>query len=150
MIINLYVMENIIEIKTFSPEMHDFVCRLTRQLSPNREGPSEEEFRDILSSESAHLLVLQNDEEMPVGMLTAGIYRTPTGHKAWIEDVVIDDAYRGHGYGKKIVEYAVDFIRGLGADTISLTSNPSRVAANQLYRATGFDRYETNVYKMRL
>ena len=28
-----------------------------------------------------------------------------------------------------------------------LTSNPSRIAANQLYQTLGFERYETNLYK---
>ena len=123
--------EKIVEIKTFSQEIYQFVCRLTRQLSPNRKGPTEAGFRNILDSESAHLLVLYDDNETPVAMLTIGVYRTPTGYKAWIEDVVVDDACRGQGYGKKLVAGAIDFCKALGVDAISLTSNPSRIAANQ-------------------
>ena len=80
-------------------------------------------------------------------MLSVGIYRTPTGCKAWIEDVVVDHAYRGHGYGKTMVEYAIAFIRNTEADTISLTTNPKRIAANHLYQTLGFEKYETNVYR---
>ena len=142
--------EKIVEIKTFSQDIYRFVCRLTGQLSPNRQGPSEMAFRNILDSENAHLLVLYDDNETPVAMLTTGVYRTPTGYKAWIEDVVADEAYRGQGYGKKLVAGAIDFCKALGVDVISLTSNPSRIAANQLYQALGFSLYETNVYKMKL
>jgi len=138
------------EVKVFSPEIYRFVCRMTKELSPDREGPSEEAFRAILDSESAHLFVLQDVEGMPVGTLSVGIYRTPTGCKAWIEDVVVGHEFRGLGYGKMLVEYAIDFISNSGADTISLTSNSSRIAANQLYQSLGFERYETNLYKMRL
>ena len=31
---------------------------------------------------------------------------------------------------------------------IQLISNPARVAANRMYRELGFERYETNCYKM--
>jgi len=142
--------EKIIEIKVFSPEIYRFICRLTRELAPNREGPSGEAFRAILDSESVHLFVLYDAGGTPAGTLTATIFMTPTGCKAWIDDVVVDPAYRGLGYGKKMVEHAIGFIRASGAGTISLTSNASRIAANQLYQALGFERYETNVYKMRL
>jgi ribosomal protein S18 acetylase RimI-like enzyme len=83
-------------------------------------------------------------------MLTVGVYRTPSGNKAWIEDVVIDELFRGMSYGEKIVLHAIDFIRSLDADTISLTSNSSRIAANRLNQKLGFEQYETNVYKMKL
>ena len=140
--------EKIEKIEVFSPEIYRLVCRLMQQLSPDREAFSEEAFRDMLDSDNAHLFILHNTEGTPVGMLSVGFYRTPSGYKAWVEDVVVDAAYRGCGYGKKIVEYAIDFIRNSGADSISLTTNPSRIAANQLYPALGFEKYETNVFKI--
>ena len=140
--------EKIVKIKTFSSETYRFVCRLTQQLTPNKDCPSEEAFRHILDSDSAHLFVIRDADKTSVGMLTVGIYRTPTGCKAWIEDVVVDDAHRGRGFGKKITEHAIDFVRNSGADTISLTSSSSRIAANQLYQTLGFELYETNVYRM--
>jgi len=143
-------MVKITKINEFSPEIYQFVCRLTKELSPNREGPSEADFQAILDSENVHLFVLQDAGGTMTGTLSVGIYRTPTGCKAWIEDVVVGHEFRGLGYGKLLVEHAIDFIRSSGADTISLTSNSSRIAANQLYQTLGFERYETNLYKMRL
>jgi len=140
--------EKIVEIKTFSPEIYQLVCRLMPQLLPDRDVLSEKALRAILDSDNTHLFVIHDAEGTPVGMLSVGIYSTPSGCKAWIEDVVVDAAYRGYGYGKMIVEYAINFIRGSGANSISLTTNPSRIAANQLYPLLGFEKYETNVYKM--
>ena len=140
--------EKIVEIDAFSPEIYRFVCRLIPQLLPNRDVPAEKAFREMLDSENAHLFVMQNAEGTPVAMLSVGFYRTPSGYKAWMEDVVVDAVYRGCGYGKKIVEYAIGFIRDSGADSISLTTNPSRIAANHLYQSLGFEKYETNVFKM--
>jgi len=140
--------EKIVEIKVFSQDIFLFVCRLTYQLTSNKYAPSEEAFRDILNSQNVHLFVIHDEVGTPVGMLTVGIYRTPSGHKAWLEDVVVDEKYRGRCYGEKIVDYAINFIRNYDVDAISLTSNPSRIAANKLYQKIGFERYETNVYRI--
>jgi GNAT superfamily N-acetyltransferase len=142
--------DKISRIKIFSQEIYQFVCRLTKELSPNIECPSEETFHTMLYSENVHLFMIKDVNETPVGILTVAIYRTPTGCKAWIEDVVVGKEHRGFGYGKKLVEYAIDFVRNSDADTIMLTSNPSRTEANQLYQVLGFKRYETNVYKIEL
>ena len=81
-------------------------------------------------------------------MLTVGIYKSPTGTKAWIEDVVVDGSYRGQGLGRLLVEHAIAFSKSLGADSLMLTSNPSRIAANKLYQSLNFTQKETNVYRM--
>ena len=81
-------------------------------------------------------------------MLTLGEYLAPTGRKMWIEDVVVDVAARGNSFGRAMVEYAVGYARGLGDGALMLTSRPSRIAANALYRSSGFEQKETNVYKM--
>ena len=84
------------------------------------------------------------------GMLTIGTYLSPTGSKAWIEDVVVDEEYRGYGFGRMLVAHAIDYCRSQGIETMYLTSNPKRVAANGLYQSIGFERKETNMYKMNL
>lgn len=82
-----------------------------------------------------------------VGSLTLAFYRIPTGMKAWIEDVVVDDAARGHGIGRLLSEAALDVARERGAKNVSLTSRPSRESANRLYQRIGFNARETNVYR---
>ena len=41
---------------------------------------------------------------------------------------------------------AIQIAREAGADSVSLTSNSQRAAANQLYQSMGFKRRETNAY----
>ena len=74
-----------------------------------------------------------------VGSLTLALYRIPTALKAWIEDVVVDDAARGRGVGEALNRAALDEARRRGAKDVSLTSRPSREAANRLYRRIGFE-----------
>ena len=141
--------EKIVEIKTFSKEIYLFVNRLLKQLAPKFETLSEESFRAIINSDNTHLFVMQDAKGTPVSMLTVGLYRTPSGYKSWIEDVVTDESFRGCGYGKKIVTFAIRFLHDKGVNSIALTSNSARIAANRLYQKLGFELYETNLYKMR-
>jgi ribosomal protein S18 acetylase RimI-like enzyme len=89
-----------------------------------------------------------NDKGVILGMLTVGFYHAPTGKKAWIEDVVVDDNYRGLGVGKNLTNFAIQFTKDQQADVVMLTSKPSRVSANNLYKKVGFEQRETNVYRI--
>jgi ribosomal protein S18 acetylase RimI-like enzyme len=77
-------------------------------------------------------------------------YRIPTGLKAWIEDVVVDESARGKGVGEVLNRAAIDEARRRGAKNVSLTSRQSRETANRLYQRLGFEPYDTNVYRLKL
>ena len=79
--------------------------------------------------------------------LTLVIFRIPTGMRAWIEDVVVDEAARGHGVGEALNRFALDLAKRRGCKTVDLTSRPSREAANRMYQRIGFQARETNVYR---
>ena len=92
----------------------------------------------------------ERDQDRIVGSLTLAMFRIPTGYRAWIEDVVVDTAVRGRGIGDKLNRVALDKARDAGANTVDLTSRPSREAANRLYKRIGFEQRETNVYRFKL
>ena len=128
---------------------YEAVCRLMGQLTTRSIAFSLEDYQRLLASPSSKLFLLSCEDRV-VGMLTVGMYASPTGTKAWIEDVVVDESLRGSGLGRVLVEHAIAFCKEEGIDTVYLTSNPKRVAANALYQAVGFVRKETNMYKMDL
>ena len=97
-------------------------------------------------ADPACTLLVARDEEI-VGMLTLAHFRTPTGHHAWIEDVVVDGAFRGRGIGEALTRAALELARELGADEVNLTTRPAREAANRLYQRLGFQARQTNVYR---
>ena len=141
-------MTEIIKIQSYSPEYHEAMQRFLDQLTTNPMTLTEEMFRQLLASPNSHLFFLMKDEQI-AGMLTVGIYHSPTGGKAWIEDVVVDEAFRGQGLSKLLVTHAIEFTKSQGIPSLMLTSNPKRIAANKLYQAMGFGRKETNVYRMK-
>ena len=104
---------------------------------------------DIVNSDNTTVFVAEENEEI-VGMLTFVTYRIPSGLKAWIEDVVVDDTKQGKGIGRALVERAIEYANQLNICKIDLTSSPNRVAANILYQKIGFVKRETNVYRFLL
>jgi ribosomal protein S18 acetylase RimI-like enzyme len=123
------------------------VHRLVRQLSTSARPPSEAEIDEIIRSPASHMLAARDAEGKLIGMLTLVVFRIPTGVRAWIEDVVVDEAARGQGVGAELNRAAIRLARELGARTVDLTSRPSREAANRLYRRLGFVERDSNVYR---
>lgn len=122
----------------------DMLAQLTA-----REYPfGEQELRAIVEDSASQLFIMRDDERI-MGMLTLGHYASPTGRKVWVEDVVVSADYRGKGLGRRLINHAIEYCReNLSPCTLMLTSNPARVAANELYRTSGFEPKQTNVYKM--
>ncbi|MBR5193348.1 MAG: GNAT family N-acetyltransferase [Bacteroidaceae bacterium] len=141
-------MTSIIKIKTYSQEYHEAMQRFLNQLTTSPMKLTESMFQQLLKSENSHLFFLMKDGQI-AGMLTVGIYYSPTGGKAWIEDVVVDEAFRGQGLSKPLVAHAIEFVKSKQIPLLMLTSNPKRIAANKLYQAMGFEHKETNVYRMK-
>lgn len=137
----------IFEVKEACGSYVEPMNRLLAQLSSSGASITLEQLQQLVHNNASHLFLGKYNGEI-VAMLTLGEYLAPTGRKMWIEDVVVDTAARGHSFGRAMVEYAIGFARELGDGVLMLTSRPSRIAANALYRSCEFEQKETNVYKM--
>lgn len=102
--------------------------------------------RAITDAPSTHLFLL-SFHGCVRGMLTLAEYVSPTGRKCSVEDVVVDASLRGKSLGRRLVEFALEYVARTGGGMVFLTSRSSRVAANNLYRSLGFVKKETNFYK---
>jgi len=122
-------------------------ARLIPQLSSSSPAPTADELVVIATSEADHLLVAEGADGEILGSMTLVVFRIPTGVRAWIEDVVVDEAARGRGVGEALNRTALDIAYGLGCKTVDLTSRPSREAANRLYQKLGFVARDTNIYR---
>src|SRR6478672_6132897 len=104
----------------------------------------------MVRSQASRLLIARDDDGTIVGSLTLVLFRIPTGVRAWIEDVVVDESARGSGVGEVLNREALRLAAEEGAVTVDLTSRPSREAANRLYKRLGFVERDTNVYRYEL
>ena len=120
--------------------------RLIPQLSSSSAPISAQELEEIIESDTTVLFAARSGQEI-VGLLTLAIFRIPTGVRAWIEDVVVDNQARGKGVGDALNRAALAEAERRGSKTVDLTSRPSREAANRLYQRLGFKQRDTNVYR---
>ncbi|MEV0006464.1 GNAT family N-acetyltransferase [Micromonospora sp. NPDC050980] len=120
--------------------------RLLPQLSRSAEPLGAEALRTLVAWRGNRLLIARVDGQI-VGALTLVTFPIPTGLRAWIEDVVVDEAARGQGVGAALTREAVRLARVDGVRTVDLTSRPSRVAANRLYERLGFKLRDSKVYR---
>ncbi len=110
---------------------------------------NDELLNNALNDANVHVYVIR-DEGHIVATGTLCIKHTLEFTIADIESVVVGSQYRGIGYGKELITALIKAAKSLNVHHIQLTSNPSRVAANRLYQDMGFERYETNCYKLLL
>lgn len=141
----MYMVEELI---SFSPQDLSDLDALMHELSATS-CCSEERLKAALSDANVHVFVIRVDGHI-VATGTLCIKHTLEFTIADIESVVVSSRCRGRGYGKELMLAMVDAAKSLKVHHIQLTSNPARVAANRLYQSLGFERYETNCYKMML
>jgi ribosomal protein S18 acetylase RimI-like enzyme len=125
--------------------------RLLPQLSTSARPLDADALTMIASAESNSVLIARVGGDI-VGTLTLVIFAIPTGVRAWIEDVVVDEAARGKEFGGKrvgeaLTAEAIAIAREAGAKTVDLTTRPSRVAAGKLYERLGFVQRDSRVYR---
>lgn len=122
---------------------------LMTQLNP-RLHVTPEMLQATVQDPATHLFAAMEQGRI-VGCASLCVSHSPTGRKGRIEDVVVSSACRGQGLGRRLMQHLVDFARAeLSPIVLNLTSKPEREAANRLYRALGFQPYDTNVYKLPL
>ena len=93
-----------------TPELVDAMARLIPQLSSSNPPPTKDELAAIIASDSCDVLIARDGDAI-VGSLTLVVFPIPTGIRAWIEDVVVDEAARGKGVGEALNTFALQRAR---------------------------------------
>ena len=136
---------------------------LLHMLSPDAPALGHARLAELLAGDSFWLFVTEDADGQLAGMLPLTRCHTLSSSKFWIEDVIVDPAYRGQGVGRALVHAAVEYVRTAvehehttsdsttaceRKPSLYLTSNPKRTAARALYRSEGFEEYETGVFRI--
>jgi len=139
-----------IEIATHATdELLTSLNQLVPQLSSSASPLTSDDVEALITNPAVSMFIAKNEGAI-VGTLTLVVFPIPSGLRAWIEDVVVDEGARGLGVGVALTEAAVTESKRRGAKSIDLTSRPSREAANAMYVKLGFEQRETNVYRLSL
>jgi ribosomal protein S18 acetylase RimI-like enzyme len=127
----------------------DALLRLLPQVSRHGPDMTRERVGRVLAHPGTSVIVARVDGQI-VGSATLLRLLTLVGHFGYVEEVVVDESARGQGVGTALLGALIDLARHDGLDFLELTSRPTREAANALYRSVGFERRQTNVYRLRL
>jgi ribosomal protein S18 acetylase RimI-like enzyme len=138
-------------VQKVTDEIVEAFGRLLPQLSTTARPLDVSALTKIATAEASNVLIARVGGEI-VGTLTVVIFPIPTGVRAWIEDVVVDQEARGKEFGGKRVGEAltieaIRLAREADAKTVDLTTRPSRVAAGKLYERLGFEQRNSRVYR---
>ena len=136
------------ELSSYTPQDLADIDALMHELSATS-FCNEGLLNNALNDANVHVYVIRDCGHI-VATGTLCIKHTLEFTIADIESVVVNSKCRGRGYGKKLMTAMIEVAKKMNVHHIQLTSNPARVAANQLYQELGFERYETNCYKLLL
>jgi len=134
-------------LRAITGEDLDAVNRLLPQLSRSA-SPLDAGTLERVATRDGNTLLAARSAGKIVGMLTLVTFPIPTGTRAWIEDVVVDESARGQGAGEALTREAIRRARAAGARTVDLSSRPSREAAHRLYLRLGFQVRDTSMYRL--
>ena len=141
---------DIVELHSLSPAQMGELRQLMKELTSNIEV-SAEMLENVVKSPNTHLFVALDNGANIVGCASLCVFESPTGRKASVEDVVVLSSYRGQHLGRDLMKHLIEFARKNLVDIdLHLTSKPQRVAANALYQSLGFEKRDTNFYRMRI
>ena len=132
-----------------TPELRDALALLLPQLNPSLAIPPLEHLAAVVADPAVALLIARDGTEI-VGTAMVIVYPTTIRFEARIEDVVVDESARGRGVGEALVRECIEVARRRGASIVELQTARVRVAANRLYERMGFERRDSNPYRMTL
>lgn len=85
-------------------------------------------------------------EEELIGIAMMANYKVISGYKGMIEDVIVSEAHRGKGIGRKLMEVLLQQAEKRKLDDVLLFSGHQRTAAISLYKSLGFTLKNSGLY----
>ena len=120
---------------------------LQKQLLKPGETPNESLFYATASHEQTYMLgLLENERIVGIGVLGKLIH--PAHRTAHVDNIVVDDAYRGRGYFTVIMDALEAKAQEWGADEVTLTC--SRPLVQPLYEKRNYEERPTKYYRKKI
>lgn len=131
---------------TYSEQLNHDLYVLKKQLSEAHK-PNPEQYRRAITSANTTVICAKHESRI-IGMAVLNKVFTLSSIIGDVDDVVVLDSYRGQGVARQLLDKIVEISEQQGITVLRLTSAPSRVAANRLYKNYGFKQKDTNSYRL--
>ncbi|EKD59005.1 MAG: Acetyltransferase [uncultured bacterium] len=114
------------------------------------ESSSDVDFADLIFDSKCHCVVaMLGDDAIGFGSLVR--YNVPSkGEVGRIEDVIIDEKYHGKGFGKEIMNELISIAKEKNIHELNLTCKRNRLVAHKLYESLGFEKRESDSFRLSL
>lgn len=131
-------------------DVNDKVAQQVKDLFSQLNASIEQvNLEEVFKPENAITFAYSMDKDKIVGIALMCAYTVVSGYKGWVEDVVVDKAYRGKGIGRKLMEKLVEEGKKKGLSEILLFSADKRIEAIGLYKSLGFQQKESRIYVLK-
>jgi GNAT superfamily N-acetyltransferase len=107
----------------------------------------EERFLELVATmreESDYqLFALRDDADGEIRALAGVVVQTNLYHgkHAWVHDLVVDEPYRGEGYGTAVLEWVEEWADERDCSCMELASGLWRDEAHRFYEKVGMEKY---------
>ncbi|MBD0849617.1 GNAT family N-acetyltransferase [Maribacter arenosus] len=108
------------------------------------------DIEEVLSQGNEFICACCWEDEKLVGMASLATYKAISGYKGMVEDVVVSEAFRGQGLGRKLMERLIAESQNLHLSEILLFSGHHRKPAIALYKSLGFNLKNSGLYTLKL
>jgi GNAT superfamily N-acetyltransferase len=95
-------------------------------------------------------LIVAKDGDQIVGCAQVSIETLLSKVKGWVDEIVVEEGYRGRGIAARLLDLSIDFARESGCKHLNLTSGDDRVSAHGLYEKSGFRPRNSVQYRLDL
>jgi GNAT superfamily N-acetyltransferase len=133
-------------VRTIEQSLIDAVDWLVPQISGTHSVPGRWELEQMVADPGAILLVAES-ATVVVGMLALVVFRTPTGLRARIEDLVVDEEIQDQDVTERLLKRALKTAANRGARTVDVNGLEAKSGIGRVYEQLGFERLSSNVYR---
>ncbi len=131
----------------------DQLIRLYKQLNSEDKYPQKvnEVFEQILQQDGLCVFVVEHLQKLISTCYLNVIPNLTRSARPYaiIENVVTDEQMRGNGYGKQLIEYAVQYAWDLDCYKVMLMTGSKKESTHAFYQSCGFDGDEKHAYIIR-
>ncbi|TXF74899.1 GNAT family N-acetyltransferase [Chryseobacterium sp.] len=112
--------------------------------------PAAENFlRDRIENNDSEIFVAEREDQLVGFVQLYPIFSSTRMKRYWLlNDLFVNENYRGNGFSKELLEVSKTLCKTSGASGILLETGKSNDIGNKLYPASGFESYDSvNFYE---
>ena len=123
-------------IRRYQAGDHKALCQLWSEVFPDPSPHNAPEIilRDKLAVQPELLFVAEKN-----GVLLGSIIAGYDGHRGWLNLVSVHPSERGSGLGSRLVDHAIEQLRGIGCRKVNIQIREGNEAVIAFYSKLGFE-----------